>query len=62
MSEFNFDGLGIEELLQVQKRLSPLRSDWKAIETAKKRKHSLLKELTNKVEALDDSFYVIDES
>jgi hypothetical protein len=36
MSEFNFDGLGIEELLQFRKTaIATEKRDWKAIETAK---------------------------
>jgi archaellum component FlaC len=58
MSEFNFDGLGIEELLQTA---SPEKRDWKAIETAKENGTNTesIKELTNKVEALDDSFFML---
>jgi hypothetical protein len=35
MSEFNFDGLGIEELLQFRKTISLEKAIEKAIETAK---------------------------
>jgi hypothetical protein len=62
MSEFNFDGLGIEELYKFRNGYHRYGAIEKQLKRLKNRKHSLLKELTNKVEALDDSFYVIDES
>jgi hypothetical protein len=56
MSEFNFDGLGIEELLQFRKTAIAGKAIEKQLKRLNRNKYGSIKELTNKVEALDDSF------
>jgi hypothetical protein len=59
MSEFNFDGLGIEELLFRKTAIATEKAIEKAIETKENGTNTDIKELTNKVEALDDSFFML---
>ena len=61
MGEFNFEGLGIEELLQVQKKTADAteKAISKAIETARENGTNTeqLREVQERIERLDDSFF-----